>query len=100
LTRWDFYDRGLLGAAVVSFRDVAGDNSRRHILHVSLHNSARRELLLPLAPPAQVHVPSRESRDRKTLCGMREALVGTRTKLVNTVRGWLPIVLDGFSKKT
>ena len=36
-----------------------------------------------------VHVPSRESRERKTMCGMREALVGARTKLVNTVRGWL-----------
>lgn len=36
-----------------------------------------------------VHVPSRESRVRKTQCGMREALVGARTKLVNTVRGWL-----------
>ena len=36
-----------------------------------------------------VHVPSRTSRERKTMCGMREALVGTRTKLVNTVRGWL-----------
>lgn len=36
-----------------------------------------------------VHVPTRISRDRKTMCGMREALVGTRTKLVNTVRGWL-----------
>jgi transposase len=36
-----------------------------------------------------VHVPSRESREWKTLCGMREALVGSRTKLVNTVRGWL-----------
>lgn len=36
-----------------------------------------------------VHVPSRESRARKTVCGMREALVGTRTTLVNTVRGWL-----------
>lgn len=36
-----------------------------------------------------VHVPSRESRERKTMCGMREALIGARTKLVNTVRGWL-----------
>jgi transposase len=36
-----------------------------------------------------VHVPSRTSRERKTMCGMREALVGARTKLVNTVRGWL-----------
>jgi transposase len=36
-----------------------------------------------------VHVPSRESRERKTMCGLREALVGARTKLVNTVRGWL-----------
>jgi len=36
-----------------------------------------------------VHVPRRESRERKTMCGMREALVGARTKLVNTVRGWL-----------
>jgi transposase len=36
-----------------------------------------------------VHVPSRQARERKTLCGMREALVSARTKLVNTVRGWL-----------
>lgn len=36
-----------------------------------------------------VHVPSQVSRDRKMSCGMREALVASRTKLVNTVRGWL-----------
>lgn len=36
-----------------------------------------------------VHVPSHEARQRKTMCGMREALVGARTKLLNTVRGWL-----------
>jgi transposase len=36
-----------------------------------------------------VHVPTPVSRERKTACGMREALVGARTKLVNTVRGWL-----------
>jgi transposase len=36
-----------------------------------------------------VHVPSRQARERKTLCGMRDALVGARTKAVNTVRGWL-----------
>jgi transposase len=36
-----------------------------------------------------VHIPSQDARRRKTLCGMREALVGTRTKLINTVRGWL-----------
>ena len=36
-----------------------------------------------------VHVPSPQARERKTLCGMREALVGARTKMVNTVRGWL-----------
>ncbi|HVU50634.1 MAG TPA: IS110 family transposase [Polyangia bacterium] len=36
-----------------------------------------------------VHVPRRESRDRKSMCGMREALVGARMKLINTVRGWL-----------
>ena len=36
-----------------------------------------------------VHVPSRQARQRKTMCGMREALVGARTKLLNTVRGWL-----------
>lgn len=36
-----------------------------------------------------VHVPTAESRRRKTLCGMREALVGARTQLVNSVHGWL-----------
>jgi transposase len=36
-----------------------------------------------------VHVPSHESRRRKSLCGMRDALVSSRTQLINTVRGWM-----------
>ena len=36
-----------------------------------------------------VHVPSRASRELKTLCGMRDALVSSRTQLINTVRGWM-----------
>jgi len=36
-----------------------------------------------------VHVPSSRSREWKTICGMRDALVRSRTKLVNNVRGWL-----------
>ncbi len=36
-----------------------------------------------------VHVPSQASRERKSLCGMRDALVGSRTQLINTVRGWM-----------
>jgi transposase len=36
-----------------------------------------------------VHIPSAKARERKTVCGMREALVAVRTKLINTVRGWL-----------
>lgn len=35
-----------------------------------------------------VHVPTKASRDRKAMCGAREALVQVRTKLINTVRGW------------
>ena len=35
-----------------------------------------------------VHVPTKTSRDRKALCGMREGLIQARTKLINTVRGW------------
>lgn len=36
-----------------------------------------------------VHIPSKKSRALKTLCGMRELLVENRTKLINSVRGWL-----------
>jgi transposase len=36
-----------------------------------------------------VHVPSHWSREAKSLCGMRDALVSCRTKLVNSVRGYL-----------
>lgn len=36
-----------------------------------------------------VHVPKPESRQKKTFCGMRDALVSARTKVINTVRGWL-----------
>jgi len=36
-----------------------------------------------------VHIPSAAARERKTICGMREALVSARTQLINCVRGWL-----------
>jgi transposase len=36
-----------------------------------------------------VHIASAESRQRKTACGMRDALVSARTQLINTVRGWM-----------
>jgi transposase len=36
-----------------------------------------------------VHVPSTWSREAKTLCGLRQALVSSRTKCINSVRGWL-----------
>jgi transposase len=36
-----------------------------------------------------VHVPSEQSRQRKSMVGSREALVQARTSLVNNVRGWL-----------
>lgn len=36
-----------------------------------------------------VHIPSQQARELKTICGLREALVGTRTKLINNVVGWL-----------
>lgn len=36
-----------------------------------------------------VHIPSKVSRTIKTLCGMRDALVSSRTQLINTVRGWM-----------
>lgn len=42
-----------------------------------------------MAKLPSVHLPSPRSRELKTVCGMRDALVATRTKLVNTVRGWI-----------
>lgn len=36
-----------------------------------------------------VHVPSREARERRSLCTAREALVSSRTQLINSVRGYL-----------
>ena len=36
-----------------------------------------------------VHIPSEESRRRKTMCGMREQLISSRTSLINCVRGFL-----------
>lgn len=36
-----------------------------------------------------VHVPSQLSRQLKSICGSRDALITTRTKLINNVRGWL-----------
>ena len=36
-----------------------------------------------------VHIPSAWSRETKSLCGMRDALVHSRTMQINTVRAWL-----------
>lgn len=36
-----------------------------------------------------VHVPSHWSREAKSLCGMRDTLVQSRTQVVNTIRGYL-----------
>jgi transposase len=36
-----------------------------------------------------VHIPSDVARVRKSMCTAREALVTARTKLINTVRGWM-----------
>jgi transposase len=36
-----------------------------------------------------VHIPSAWSREVKSLCAMRDALVHSRTMQINTVRGWL-----------
>jgi transposase len=36
-----------------------------------------------------VHIPQPAARAAKTVCGMREGLVRSRTLLINTVRGWL-----------
>jgi transposase len=35
-----------------------------------------------------VHLPSKESRNRKAMCSVREALIQVRTKLINSIRGW------------
>ena len=40
-----------------------------------------------------VHLRSVRSRERKTLCSMRQALVRSRTQMVNTVRGYLRLQL-------
>jgi len=36
-----------------------------------------------------VHIPSAQSREWKTICGMHDVLVATRTRLINNLRGWL-----------
>src|SRR5256885_5933140 len=36
-----------------------------------------------------VHIPSARSREWKTICGMHDTLVSSRTKLINNLRGWM-----------
>jgi transposase len=36
-----------------------------------------------------VHIPRVASRELKSLCSLRDSLVGARTKLINCARGWL-----------
>jgi hypothetical protein len=67
-----------------SMGNVLDDITQQQILALGRLGCSLRRIDLP-----SVHVPSRQARERKTMCGMREALVGARTKLVNTVGGWL-----------
>jgi transposase len=39
-----------------------------------------------------VHIPSELARHRKSMCTMRDALVTSRTQLINSVRGWMRTV--------
>jgi transposase len=45
-----------------------------------------------------VHIPSPAARKRKLLCGTRDALVTSRTQLINCVRGWLRLSAQSLSK--
>lgn len=36
-----------------------------------------------------VHIPTARSREWKTICGVHDVLIGSRTKMINNVRGWL-----------
>jgi transposase len=45
-----------------------------------------------------VHIPSPTARRRKTLCGTRDALLSSRTQLVNCVRGWMRQAARSLSK--
>ena len=36
-----------------------------------------------------VHIPSAQARELKSACGSRDALIASRTKLINNVRGWM-----------
>jgi transposase len=47
------------------------------------------EVSCRMATLPAVHIPAKASRERKSICGLRENLVEVRTKLVNGVRGWL-----------
>jgi transposase len=43
-----------------------------------------------------VHIPSKLARELRSICGARDVLVGTRTKLINNVRGWMRTQLWRF----
>lgn len=47
-----------------------------------------------------VHVPTDMARQRRTMCGMREGLVASRTALINCVRGWTRTQLFKVSPAT
>lgn len=70
----------LVRALGVGSRGVKNDaRDARHLSEASCR----------MARLPSVHVPTRQARARKTECGLREILVSSRTKMVNSVRGWL-----------
>jgi transposase len=71
-------------ATVVRALGVGQRGLKTDVRDARLLSEVSTRVLLP-----SVHVPSRTARERKSLCAMREGLVGARTQLINTVRGWL-----------
>jgi transposase len=63
----------------VGGRGVKNDRKDAQVLS---HASCRVDL-------PTVHIPSETSRELKSLCGSREALLRSRTLLINNTRGWL-----------
>jgi transposase len=74
----------VVSATLVKALGVGSRGVKTDIRDARLLSEASCRMDLP-----SVHVPARHSRERKTICGMRDELVESRTKLINSVRGWL-----------
>jgi transposase len=78
------HDVRVVASTLVRALGVGSRSTKNDVKDARVMSEASCRIDLP-----SVHIPSSESRDRKTMLSLRDGFVSSRTMLINAVRGWM-----------